>query len=148
MSATKFHNHTKQQAYVWHMYVTLHNKYTNIPPPSSMNFATLVPRSLGVRLSRSSRFIMRKEAPKMRALLLVYPPSYLNFALPNPTYKYLMELGPEIQTAPSGHPFRIPNICILSFFFSHSPVLSPPKLLTSFPESLCMFVIITNFVWV
>ena len=47
--------------------VTVHNKCSQIPPPTSTNFSTPVRRSRAVRLSWSSRFFMPAALPKMRA---------------------------------------------------------------------------------
>jgi len=49
----------------------VHNKYSKIPPSTSMNSKTRVPRSRDVRLSFSSHFFMRKAATRMWAEQLV-----------------------------------------------------------------------------
>jgi hypothetical protein len=84
---------------------------------SEMNFAFLCADSgIQMRASSSSRV----------------SPSLLTLRFSsNPTNKYLRELGPEIQTALPGYPFRITHIFVFTFFSLTVPVISTPKLLTS-----------------
>jgi len=47
-------------------FVTVHNKYSKIPPSTAVHFANRVRRSRVVRLSSYSRYFMRAAASYMR----------------------------------------------------------------------------------
>jgi len=118
---------------------------SNIPPSYSMNFSTLVPSSLDVRLSLSSRFIMRKVAPKMRASFSFRVSTFLlklRSSQPHKQISHGVRSGDSNSTVwASIQNYKHKHIII---FFSQSHLLSPPKLLTA-PESLRRFVIITYY---
>jgi hypothetical protein len=114
-------------------------KRSQIPPPTTAHSATRVRRSRVVRLSRSSRFVMQVAASKCdSAVRLVYPPFCVNFT-PHPTADTKIQRSYVWRFRKlylDKHSVR--HLLVCTSFALQWPILSPPTVLTSPPESPCI----------
>jgi len=115
-------------------FVTVHNKWSTIPPSTSVHFATRVRRSRVVRLSWSSRFFIRAAASKTRASnwsgvsTIIHPTPQIK-----KKQRRSIDSNNNISVTIHNYTYVRMNYC-----FSEWSIPSSPKIMTFRPETLCI----------
>ena len=127
-----FNFNTKNLLYGNKNVVTVHNKSSKIPPPTSMHFATRVRTSSVVRLNWSSHVFLLAAASEIRPSNSSGLSTFLVWTL------LVTGLDLAIQTAPSQLPFRIRHIFVWTLLFVTVTDTVTSQILTFSLESPCI----------